>query len=267
MDKPRYFDSWKGKVATAIVLHSARTWAEIRDSTGLSPKSFNRVLSEMINSTALEKQKDATYRLEYNLYKTYKEYFESQTESEKRVESIRISEGDQKELRQWLDVWREGVDLKIDARLDHFILTAANLEEFSRKLIAKTRKELIVVNPYVKQTSLSDALRSSKASLKILIARDTDNTFNHNKDELRLYHQSLVDSDINLYYNNRTHGKILISDRTLAVVSSLNFSVTAGGGGSWEAGIVTKREEVIEDIVNEVLNLRDSQDSVKFGIR
>ena len=61
-NKPLYFDSWKGMVARAIVLDGARTWTEIRDSTGLPRNSFNKVLAEMLSSKALEKKDDKTYR-------------------------------------------------------------------------------------------------------------------------------------------------------------------------------------------------------------
>ena len=63
--KPLYLGSWKGRVIRAIAIDGARTWNEIQEFTGLSPKSLNRTLAEMMNAKALEKQiqgEKSTYR-------------------------------------------------------------------------------------------------------------------------------------------------------------------------------------------------------------
>lgn len=56
LEEPRYWESWKGRVVKAIAIDGVRTWTEIRDSTGLSPMSLNKVLSELFNADMLEKK-------------------------------------------------------------------------------------------------------------------------------------------------------------------------------------------------------------------
>jgi len=53
-EEPRYWGSWKGRVIRAIAIDRAQTWSEMRDITGLSPKSLNRVLAEMFDAEVLE---------------------------------------------------------------------------------------------------------------------------------------------------------------------------------------------------------------------
>ena len=59
-EKPIFLGSWKGRVIKAIALNGAQSWYELRDFTGLSPKSLNRTLAELMSAKALEKhtQKD-----------------------------------------------------------------------------------------------------------------------------------------------------------------------------------------------------------------
>ena len=64
--EPTYWGPWKGRVIKAIAIDGARTWTEIRDQTGLSTKSFQRVLAELFQYETIEKRsegKDAEYRL------------------------------------------------------------------------------------------------------------------------------------------------------------------------------------------------------------
>lgn len=106
VEKPPYFDSWKGRIARAIVNDNARTWIDLREATGLAPKALNRVIAEMISGGGLEKKKDSTYRLEYGLFKQYQEFYNSLTDKQRSADKIRIKESDQKALIQWVDNWK-----------------------------------------------------------------------------------------------------------------------------------------------------------------
>ncbi len=110
VEEPRYWGSWKGRVVRAIAIDGARTWNEIRDDTGLSPKSLNRVLSELFNAEALEKRGENEYKVTYDLYKEYQEYFET-IDKKTIATAVRVTEAEQKALVSWIDNWKDSMDL------------------------------------------------------------------------------------------------------------------------------------------------------------
>jgi len=257
-EEPRYWGSWKGRVVKAIAIDGARTWTEVRDRTGLSPKSLNRVLSEMFDAKMLEKQGDE-YRVNYELYKAYKEFFEQQ-EIVQKIESVSISEGEQKDLIGWIDDWKKVKRLEISLKPEHFFLEGRFLDDFSKEIIANSKREVLVVNPYVDKCDLSDTLRDAADAGRsvLLITRPPD-------EEKVAYHKTLIDAGIKIYHNRGTHAKIVVVDRAVAAVSSMNFYATSSGGKSWEAGLVSIEETVVESIVNSILNLTEMRDSVEMS--
>ncbi len=74
--EPRYWGSWKGRVVRAIAVDHAQTWNEIRDQTGLSPLTLNKVLSELFDAKAIEKDASGRYWVSKELYKAYKDYLD-----------------------------------------------------------------------------------------------------------------------------------------------------------------------------------------------
>jgi hypothetical protein len=50
--------------------------------------------------------------------------------------------------------------------------------------------------------------------------------------------------------NPSVHAKIMVFDRRVAIVSSMNLYAYSVGGGSWEAGIATCSEDVLNDVLN-----------------
>jgi phosphatidylserine/phosphatidylglycerophosphate/cardiolipin synthase-like enzyme len=67
------------------------------------------------------------------------------------------------------------------------------------------------------------------------------------------YHSKLKRDDIVLVYNNRVHAKLLVVDRAVAVVSSMNFYPDSSAGASWETGVITLDMNVINSILQSVL--------------
>jgi phosphatidylserine/phosphatidylglycerophosphate/cardiolipin synthase-like enzyme len=58
-------------------------------------------------------------------------------------------------------------------------------------------------------------------------------------------------------YNNEVHGKVLLVDDLIAVVSSFNLLKNPASGLSWEAGIITYESEVIKSINDSVNKMID----------
>lgn len=254
-EKLLYLGTWKGRVIKAIAVDGAKTWNEIREKTGLNPKSLNIVLRELFNAKAIEHVKNNEgktigYRVEYNLYKLYDKYYKTEKE-DKKVPIIKIAENVQKELRQWIDNWKEAKRLDFSLAKDHFYLEGRFLTDFSQEIIANAKNEVLIVNPWLNECDLSKTLRDAiknKASVTV-VRRPIEGDSNKN-------FISLLEKDGIIFYDNpKVHAKIVVVDRAVAITSSMNFTVQSSGGQSWEAGLITVDHAVVENIVNSILNL------------
>ena len=68
-----------------------------------------------------------------------------------------------------------------------------------------------------------------------------------------------------MIYNERAHAKLILVDKSVAVVSSMNMTSLSAGGSSWEAGLVTKEDTVVESIIDSVYQLLERPDSEETG--
>lgn len=262
-EEPRYWGSWKGRVVKAISLDDARTWNEIRDQTGLSPKSLNKVLSELLSAEAIEKRGEGEYRVVYELYKEYKEFSETKGKTVE-VKPISVTESEQKDLISWIDHWRESMDLNFSLQPEHFYLEGADLNNFSIKLIQRAKKQILVVNPYVDQCDLSDTLwKMADSGVQILlITRPPDDRYEDSKERKEKFLKHLEEKKVRVIKNHRVHAKIIAVDKAVAVVSSMNFQSSSTGGSAWEAGLVTKNDIVVESIVGSILALEERPENI-----
>lgn len=69
------------------------------------------------------------------------------------------------------------------------------------------------------------------------------------------YRNILKKDKVRFFYNKSAHAKIVVVDRAVAIVSSMNFSPRSSGGVSWEAGIVTVEQTVVEAIADSRMSL------------
>jgi phosphatidylserine/phosphatidylglycerophosphate/cardiolipin synthase-like enzyme len=72
---------------------------------------------------------------------------------------------------------------------------------------------------------------------------------------MKKYHDILTQEGIMIKYNSKVHAKIITVDRFAAIVSSMNFKSHSSGGGSWEAGLISIDQLVVESIAQSILNL------------
>ncbi len=248
MEKPKYFDSWKGKVALAVV-EGARTWDEIREHSGLSPRSLNKVLAEMQSNEILTKLEDRSYRLQYELYKSYQSYLKTNSPTL----DTKITPEDREEIiaavGRWLDDYTDASNSWRES--NHVFVSRDECANLSLFLVRKARKEILIVNPFVGELSITDRLKEKAKEINVrLITQDPMRHYNKQKD-LKLkeknYLMGMVKDNFNLYFNSRVHTKIIIVDRSVVVVGSQNFTNASTSGKSIESAIVTCQEEVVDD--------------------
>ena len=260
--EPKFWGSWKGRVIKAIVVDNAHHWNEIRDSTGLFEKPLNKALAELFNSGYLHKRDaDGTYWVTDNIYREYNEFFNKQ----KTVSPTKFSEEKQKDLVDWIDQWREVKNLDFSLDHKHFYLIGNHLDDISDELIRKSTNEVLIVNPFVEHCNLTKALRDTrKGGVNVrLITRppESDSKYPEKK---RQYHDILKKEGIELTYNDKVHAKIITVDRAVAIVSSMNFNSYSSGGGSWEAGLISVEESVVESVAGSILRLVEKPESKSF---
>ncbi|MHA2315013.1 MAG: phospholipase D-like domain-containing protein [Candidatus Hermodarchaeia archaeon] len=61
--------------------------------------------------------------------------------------------------------------------------------------------------------------------------------------------------------DNTVHAKLLVVDRRVAIVSSMNFFAASTAGQSWEAGLVSVDETVVENITDTIMKLKEEAES------
>lgn len=259
--EPKYWGSWKGRILTAITTHGEQTWTELLEKTGLTKRTLNRALAELYDRKIVTKTKNRKYRIEPTTYKEYKKHIinlknlNTEIVSEKWVEKFRKNR--KADISNWLKKWESSTDLELSLDSKHFFLEGSYLDDISKKIITQTESEVLVVNPYVCDCDLSNTLRKASKNGRevVLITRKPDKPSNLK------YHQILKEEGIHLVYNKKVHAKLIVRDRAIAIISSMNFYGGSSAGVSWEAGIVSIEDSTVEKITDSILALRERPES------
>ncbi|TXT54054.1 MAG: hypothetical protein BAJATHORv1_90002 [Candidatus Thorarchaeota archaeon] len=61
--KPKYWDSWKGRILRAIILDKLETWTEVRERAGLEQRQMFKVVRELQRLGILEYLDDKRFRM------------------------------------------------------------------------------------------------------------------------------------------------------------------------------------------------------------
>jgi phosphatidylserine/phosphatidylglycerophosphate/cardiolipin synthase-like enzyme len=71
-----------------------------------------------------------------------------------------------------------------------------------------------------------------------------------------------------MHYINQIHSKIIVIDRQIAIISSMNLYSGSTGGATFEAGIVTFDKTVVDSAaryIGELLEKPESSDTTASG--
>ena len=123
---------------------------------------------------------------------------------------------------------------------------------FSKDLGSQINSEVFVVNPFIHNCDLSIPLRGDKRTRICvqIITRVPEPEKNERKGDP----SKLVQECISLIHNNRlVRAKIILVDRTVAIISSMNFCSGSSAGVSWESGLVSADAKVVESTVKSFL--------------
>ena len=79
------------------------------------------------------------------------------------------------------------------------------------------------------------------------------------------YYGYLKKDGVRVTFNDMVHAKLIVVDRTVAVTSSMNFLTRSSGGATWEAGIVSMEDTVVESTADSILRLLEKPESMELA--
>jgi len=249
--------SWQGSVIRAIIQNgSPLTWKEIQEATGLDEKSLNRALFDLqasaeVYKTEEKQQKHAKYQICANLYSKYSEFYNPRAE-----------------LIRWICQWKEVKKLDFSMEHEHFFLEGRHLDDFSKELICNAKTEVQTANPFIQDCDLSNTLRDAKkrgVHVQIITRPPKDKYPEHLK-KRQEYHLRLIQEGIPLIYEEKVHAKLIVVDRAVAIVSSMNFYAESSAGVSWEVGLVSTDTKVVKSIADAFSRVRMSTSKTREKI-
>lgn len=273
--EPRYWGSWKGRVVSAIVTNGEQTWTELLEKTGLNVTSLNKVLAELFQAKAIEKKGEGTqakYRVARDLYDQYRVFLKSSTSIdavrvEKPLPSTKFVQARRDKLVEWVEQWKRLKKLEFSLDPKHFFLEGMYLDDLSKSLIRAATLEVLAVNPYVEHCDLSNVLRDAAKNAQVVLVThppEDNNQFPRDRQE---YHKTLTQEGVKMIYNKRIHAKLIVVDRAVAIVSSMNLYGSSSGGVSWEAGLVSIEDTVVECVADSILTLIERPESKEMEPR
>jgi phosphatidylserine/phosphatidylglycerophosphate/cardiolipin synthase-like enzyme len=245
-------------------LRNARTRYEILAETGLDEKAVDTALHEL-RKTGEIKEKDGGYWIcRDELYEDYAVFFRNQQSSQELAKPTgKLEVPDRKsELVNWIDQWKAVKKLDFSLEHEHFFLVGRHLNDLSEELISNAKNEVLIVNPFIQNCSLSRTLEDThnNGAKVTVVTRPPDEKdperARYLKEEQE-YHSKLKEAGINLIYNNQVHAKLIVVDNSIAIVSSMNFYSGSTGGRTWEAGLITTENKTVKSIVDSINKLQE----------
>lgn len=258
--EPPFYGSWKGRVLEAIAVENIRDWNGILEYTQLYPENLNKAISELYDLDVIKRQDDGLYWIkDIVLYHLYRDYFDNiaddyktpliQHEEPKEIALERALPKDEN-IATFVVKWRafKNLSFSLDAR--HFFLEGTYLDDLSKDLIRQAKKEVLLVNPFLDECHLSNTLIDAVANKAkvIVITRNPSDNRPHVLKEKQAYHKTLKKENITINYDHRIHAKLLVVDQQIAVISSMNFYSYSSGGSSWEAGMISIDEPIVNSV-------------------
>jgi hypothetical protein len=68
------------------------------------------------------------------------------------------------------------------------------------------------------------------------------------------YTNQLARKGVSITYDSSVHAKLIVVDRCIGIVSSMNFFAGSSGGADWEAGLITVEKSIMQSIYRSILS-------------
>lgn len=171
------------------------------------------------------------------------------------------SEKNEDVLIKWLVQWASERPVNLSIESKQFFIEGLRLDELARDLIEQAKDEILVTSPFVDSchpiTLLAEA-KERRVDVRIVSSRPKKEKEDVKKVEC---HALLRKKGVNIHYINTIHAKIIIIDRKIAIVSSMNLYSGSTGGGLAEAGIVSFEPKVVQSATKYITDLLSKTES------
>ncbi len=225
-----YWGTYEGRIIESIV-EGARTWEEIYKVSRLNRKQVNMGLKTLLLRGEVTKEFDGeitTYRVNYDLYRAYKDIRES-TPIERQM---------MQDSAEWMKPWLKANNVK-----DHEPLFLSTLlSNFIQTSIRRARKELLIISPFFDHNDIMRDIHDvAKGSVKVkfITRRQEGKNWNYLKSLSKI---------AEIFVSPKIHSKLFVVDEEIGIVCSMNLLSDAISGKSSETGLVTRDEQVIQEI-------------------
>jgi len=164
-------------------------------------------------------------------------------------------------LIQWLTHWASDKPISPSMESKQFFLAGMELEELARDVIGKAQDEILVTSPYVDSCHLATALLRAvgrRVKVKVVARRPTTSKMDALKAECQA---NLRKEGVVIHYINQIHSKIIIVDRKITIISSMNLYSGSTGGATFEAGIVSFDKKVVDSAAKYIVELLEKPES------
>jgi len=253
---PIYWDSQEGEIIRAIILDGNQSWTRLHQNTGFDENTLNYYLGKLMRERIINKSN--RYWVQSDVAEYYKQfYYDSYIKNnpvQKNINFIdeKISEEDKNNFIESLKTSNiRGVRKLLTNK--QLFLDGRPLGLVTRDLVHNAKKEIIIVNPFVTECSLTENIKMASAYKRVfLLTRPPEFETDFKFYEKAKCHGSLKESGVKIAYNRGVHAKIMMFDRTLCVVSSMNLYHDSSEGLTYEAGLVTMDGEVVNYILESV---------------
>jgi hypothetical protein len=189
-------------------------------------------------------------------------------ETKTPIQKASISEKIEDPLIQGLIQWASTKPINLALESKQFFLEGLRLEELTRDLIEKAKDEILVTSPFVDSCHpirLLIEAKDRRVNVRIVTTRPKKDREDSKKVEC---HALLRKKGVNVHYISTIHAKIIIIDRKVAIVSSMNLYSGSTGGGLEEAGIVSFESKVVESaskFITDLLAKTESPDITSYS--
>lgn len=206
--------------------------------TGLDEAQFKTALDELFLAELLtQRARGRFWVTSRELCNEYRDFYEKIQEA----------------LIDWLHKWRR--QKGIDAELNHFFLEDKLLDELSEKLVERASVDVLVTNPFVERCHLSNTLISAIAQgARVGLVTRSPTSEKYYQKKKQEFHSKLEEEGVSITYDDSVHAKLIVIDRAVAAVSSMNFVASSSGGASYEAGLVTVEPKVVQSVARSILD-------------
>jgi phosphatidylserine/phosphatidylglycerophosphate/cardiolipin synthase-like enzyme len=245
MEPPKYFGTKTGKVIQLIVDIGGAEWEDLIELPDLSRIDLKKIIDELLNNNELY-NKFGTFYVSSDLYWAYRNYENNTKKSEN------IKDNFSEKINAWLSTIIDSNTGLLDS---HYYLEGTYIDQFTRFVIDKGTKDILVINPYIMICHLTDHLiEAKKRGLNVtIITRDPSEERDNYSSLKQECHKILSDNGITIYYKKNIHAKILVVDNDVAIVSSMNFYAGSIAGKTWESGIVSVNKEVVNSVKKSII--------------